>query len=385
MKEPGKQGGFIMNKRMIIMLASIAVFFVAIGSFKFLQIKAAIAQGSSWQPPPEAVTTIVASQEKWPSTLSVIGTVAAVHGVTVSADLPGIVERISFESGQHVQPGEALVSLDTRQERAQLAAARSQLELSRLNFDRTKQLLARGVIAQAEYDRLDAETKQAEARVGEIQATIDRKQIRAPFAGTLGIRQVNLGQYLEAGSAVVPLQSMDPVYVNFDVPQDLAALKAGDEVRVTADSIASEGPVGRVTAINSVVDEATRTVQIQSEFRNPHERLRPGMFVEVEARLGTSAPIVALPATAVSYAPYGNSVYVVKDLKSKDGKSYRGVEQRFIKLGSGRGDQVAVVSGLKAGEEVVTSGVFKLRNGASVLVNNKIRPSNSSAPKPEDS
>jgi membrane fusion protein (multidrug efflux system) len=374
------------NKRMIIMLASIAVFFVAIGSFKFLQIKAAIAQGASWQPPPEAVTTIVTSQEKWPSTLSVIGTVAAVHGVTVSADLPGIVERISFDSGKHVQQGETLVRLDTRQERAQLAAAQSQLQLSKLNFDRTKQLLARGVIAQAEYDRLSAETQQAEARVGEIKATIERKQIRAPFGGTLGIRQINLGQYLEAGSAVVPLQSMDPVYVNFDVPQqDAATLKVGDEVRVTADSNATAPPSGKVTAINSVVDEATRTVQIQAEFRNPHERLRPGMFVEVEARLGTSAPIVALPATAVSYAPYGNSVYVVKDMKGPNGKAYRGVEQRFIKLGSGRGDQVAVVSGLKPGEEIVTSGVFKLRNGASVLVNNKIRPSNSSAPKPEDS
>jgi len=371
---------------MIIMLASIALFFVAIGSFKFLQIKAAIAQGASWQAPPEAVTTIVTSQEKWPSTLSVIGTVAAVHGVTVSADLPGIVEKISFDSGEHVQAGETLVSLDTRQERAQLKAAESQLQLSKLNFDRTKQLLARGVIAQAEYDQLSAETQQAEARAGEIKATIERKQIRAPFQGTLGIRQINLGQYLEGGSAVVPLQSMDPVYVNFDVPQDAAAaLRVGDEVRVTADSIATALPPGKVTAINSVVDEATRTVQIQSEFRNPHGRLRPGMFVEVEARLGTSAKVVALPATAVSYAPYGNSVYVVTDMKDSKGHSYRGVEQRFIKLGSGRGDQVAVVQGLKAGEEIVTSGVFKLRNGASVLVNNKIRPSNSSAPKPEDS
>jgi len=359
---------------------------VAIGSFKFLQIKAAIAQGASWAPPPEAVTTIVASQEKWPSTLNVIGTVAAVHGVTVSADLPGIVERISFDSGKHVRAGEVLVSLDTRQERAQLQAAQSQLELSKLNFDRTKALLVRGVIAQAEYDRLEAETKQADARVGEIKATIERKQIRAPFAGTLGIRQVNLGQYLDAGAAVVPLQSMDPVYVNFDVPQQEAAtLRLGDEVRVTGDSLAPTGPAGKVTAINSIVDEATRTVQIQSEFRNVSARLRPGMFVEVEAKLGTSAPIVALPATAVSYAPYGNSVYVVKDMKDPKGKSYRGVEQRFIKLGSGRGDQVAVVSGLKPGEEIVTSGVFKLRNGASVLVNNKIRPSNSSAPKPEDS
>lgn len=375
-----------MSKRMIIMLAAIALFIVAIGSMKFFQIKAAIAQGASWQPPPEAVTTIVTAQDKWPATLSVIGTVAAVHGVTVSADLPGIVENISFDSGKRVEAGDVLVRLDTRQERAQLVAAESQRDLSKLNFDRAQQLLQRGVVAQAEYDRMAAETKQAEARVGEIRATIDRKQIRAPFSGTLGIRQINLGQYLEGGSAVVPLQSMDPVYVNFDVPQqDVASLRLGDEVRVSQDSIAAVVPAGRVTAINSVVDEATRNVQIQAVFRNTRAALRPGMFVEVEARLGTNAAVVALPATAVSYAPYGNSVYVVKDMKGKDGKSYRGVEQRFVKLGSGRGDQVAVVSGLTAGEEVVTSGVFKLRNGASVLINNKIQPSNSSTPKPEDS
>jgi membrane fusion protein (multidrug efflux system) len=371
---------------MIIMLGAIALFIVAVGSFKFFQIKAAIAQGTSWQPPPEAVTTIVTSQDKWPATLSVIGTVAAVQGVTVSADLPGIVESISFDSGKRVEAGDVLVKLDTRQERAQLAVAESQRDLSKLNFDRAQQLLQKGVVAQAEYDRMAAETKQAESRVGEIRAMIDRKQIRAPFSGTLGIRQINLGQYLEGGSAVVPLQSMDPVYVNFDVPQQVvASLKLGDEVRVSQDSIAAVVPAGRVTAINSVVDEATRNVQIQAVFRNPRAALRPGMFVEVEARLGTSAAVVALPATAVSYAPYGNSVYVVKDLKGKDGKSYRGVEQRFVKLGSGRGDQVAVVSGLHAGEEVVTSGVFKLRNGASVLINNKIRPSNSATPKPEDS
>ena len=211
-------------------------------------------------------------------------------------------------------------------------------------------------------------------------------QIRAPFAGTLGIRQINLGQYLDGGAAVVPLQSMDPVYVNFSVPQqDVATLKIGDDVHVTADSLSAAVPIGKVTAINSIVDQATRNVQVQSVFRNSRARLRPGMFVEVEARTGTGAAIVALPATAISYAPYGNSVYVVKDMKDPKGKTYRGVEQRFVNVGSGRGDQVAVLSGIKAGEEIVTSGVFKLRNGASVLVNNKIRPSNSSTPKPEDS
>jgi len=179
---------------------------------------------------------------------------------------------------------------------------------------------------------------------------------------------------------------MDPVYVNFSVPQqEVQALKLGSEVRVFADSIPVAGPTGKVTAVNSVVDEATRNVQVQAIFRNPHGRLRPGMFVEVEAGLGASAPVVALPASAVSYAPYGNSVFVVSDLKGKDGKSYRGVQQRFIKLGGGRGDQVAVLTGLKPGEEVVTSGVFKLRNGGSVVVNNRILPGNDPAPKPEDS
>src|SRR6267378_1713495 len=375
-----------MKKRMLLMLAVMVVFITTIGFVKFMQIRAAIAQGASYQPPPEAVTTIITSNETWPATLNAIGTVAAVHGVTVSADLPGIVETISFDSGRRVNAGDVLVRLDARQELAQLAAAEAQRDLTRLDLERSRQLLQRGVVAQAEYDRLAAEAKQAEARVGEIRATIDRKQIRAPFAGTLGIRQVNVGQYLDGGSAVVPLQSMDPVYVNFSVPQqEVGVLKLGSEVHVSADSIPVGGPAGKVTAINSVVDEATQNVQIQAAFRNPHGTLRPGMFVEVEAGLGASAPVIALPASAVSYAPYGNSVFVVSDLKGPTGKSYRGVQQRFVTLGGGRGDQVAVLTGLRSGEEVVTSGVFKLRNGASVLVNNKIRPGNDPAPKPEDS
>jgi len=368
------------------MLAVMVAFIATIGFVKFTQIRAAIAAGSSYQPPPEAVTTILAREEKWPATLSAIGTVAAVHGVTVSADLPGIVETIAFDSGRSVSAGDILVRLDVRQERAQLAAAEAQRDLTSLNLERSKQLLQKGVVAQADFDQMAAEAKQAAARVGEIQATIERKEIRAPFSGVLGIRQVNLGQYLDGGAAVVPLQSMDPVYVNFSVPQQEAgALKLGSVVRVSADSIPLAGPAGKITAVNSVVDEATRNVQVQAAFRNPHGKLRPGMFVEVEAGMGAGSSVVALPASAVSYAPYGNSVFVVSDLKGPNGKSYRGVQQRFIQLGGGRGDQIAVLTGLKPGEEVVTSGVFKLRNGASVLINNKIRPGNDPAPKPEDS
>jgi membrane fusion protein, multidrug efflux system len=241
-------------------------------------------------------------------------------------------------------------------------------------------------VAQAEHDRVEAEAKQAEARVGEIKATIDRKQIRAPFAGVLGIRQVNLGQYLEGGAAVVPLQSMDPVYVDFALPQeDVKALHVGAAVAVSADSAGGPEIEGRITAINSVVDEATRNVQVQATFHNAGGRLRPGMYVEVHAHVGTSGPVITIPASAVAYAPYGNSVFVVGPEKTTGGKAYTGVQQRFVKLGAGRGDQASVLSGLKPGEVVVTSGVFKLRNGAAIYVNNSIRPSDNPAPRPEDS
>ncbi len=375
-----------MKKRMLIMLAAMTAFIVVVGLVKFFQIRTAIAQGASWQPPPEAVTTIVAQPEEWPASLSAIGSVSAVHGVTVSADLPGVVQGIEFDSGRHVRGGEVLLRLDTRQERAQLAAAEAQRELSNLNLERMKQLLEKGVVAQAEFDRGAAEAKQSEARANEIRATIERKTVRAPFDGVLGIRQVNLGQYLNGGDAVVPLQSMDPIYVNFALPQqDVRNLRVGCEVRVSADSIAIAHAHGRITAINSVVDEATRNVQVQALFDNPRGELRPGMFVDVQVVLGASSSVIALPTSAVSYAPYGNSVFIVTEMKGPNGAKYRGVRQQFVTLGTSRGDQVAVASGVKPGEEVVTSGVFKLRSGAAVQVNNAVPPGNNPAPKPEDS
>jgi membrane fusion protein (multidrug efflux system) len=375
-----------MAKRMIFMLIAIGVFLTALGSLKFKQVQAAIAEGASYQPPPEAVTTIVAREERWPATLRAIGTVKAVHGVTVSADLPGIVERIAFDSGRAVGAGDVLVKLDTRQEAAQLAAAEAQRDLARLQLDRMRGLREKGVTAQAELDRAAAEHTQAEARVGEIRATIERKTIRAPFAGILGIRQVDLGQYLSAGDPVVPLQSLHPIYVDFAVPQQqVGSLRPGTEVRVAADGAPPVEATGEVTAVDSIVDPATRNVQVQATFENPAGALRPGMFVEAQVVLGAGRPVVALPASAIAYAPYGDSVFVVDDLEGPDGGSYRGVRQQFVKLGPGRGDQVAVVEGVRTGEEVVTSGVFKLRNGAAVLVNNEIQPANDPAPQPENS
>jgi membrane fusion protein, multidrug efflux system len=375
-----------MAKRMFLMLAVTAVFVAGLGFVKFKQIQTAIGQAASFQPPPEAVTTIVATQEQWPARLNAIGTLAAVQGVTVSADLPGTVERIAFDSGKSVREGDVLALLDTRQERAQLAAAESQRDLARLNFDRMQGLLNERVISRAEFDRATAEHRQAEARVGEIRAAIDRKTIRAPFSGILGIRHVNLGQYMSGGDAMVTLQSLNPIYVNFGVPQQAAGqMRVGRTVRITASDPVSIELAGRVTAIDSVVDEATRNVQVQATLANPDGRLRPGMFVQTEVVLGASSAVVSLPASAISYAPYGDSVFVVTDLKDANGQTYRGVRQQFIKLGASRGDQVAIVSGLNPGDEVVTSGVFKLRNGAAVLVNNKVRPGNNPAPRPENS
>ena len=375
-----------MAKRMFVMLALTVVFVAALGFVKFKQIQTAIAQGAAFQPPPDAVTTIVAQPEEWPTTLSAIGTLEAVQSVTVSADLPGTIDRIAFESGQHVRQGEILAQLDTRQERAQLTAVEAQRDLARLNFARMKDLLNERVISQSEFDRAMTDQKHTDAQVGEIQTTIARKTIRAPFSGVLGIRQANRGQYLAAGDPIVQLQTLDPIYVNLGVPQqDAGHLRAGREVRVAVEELAGQEFVGRITAIDAAVNEATRNVHVQATLSNRDGKLRPGMFVQTEVALGPARSVIALPAPAISYAPYGDSVFIVTDLKTPEGRAYRGVRQQFVKLGGSRGDQVAVVDGVKPGDEVVTSGVFKLRNGAAVQINNNVRPANNPAPKPEDS
>lgn len=374
-----------MLRKMVLMLAVVIVAIGGLGFVKFKQIQVAAQSFAKFQPPPTAVTTIVARQENWPATLNAIGTVVAVQGVTVSADLPGIVDRIAFDSGKSVHEGDVLVELDTKQERAQLAAAQAQSDLARINFQRLQGLVKDGVIPQADYDRAKSEQRATEAKVKEIQATIARKTIRAPFSGTLGIRQVNLGQYLSAGNAVVPLQSLHPIYVNFGVPQEEARQVAvGRTVRVTADDLPGRNFEGHVTAIDSVLDERTRNVEVQATVTNGDGKLHPGMFVKAQLVLGAARPTVTLPASAISYAPYGDSVFIVTDMQDQSGHTYRGVRQQFVKVEGSRGDQVAVVSGVKAGDEVVSSGVFKLRNSAAVQVNNKVQPDNNPAPKPED-
>lgn len=373
-----------MIKRMLLMLAVVIALLCGLGFVKYRQIQTAIAQGSSFAPPPTAVTTVIAKRETWPSTLNIIGTAQAIQGVTVSADLPGTVAKINFDSGKAVHVGDVLVELDTRQERAQLAQAQADRDLARINYGRQEQLVKEGVVAKSEYDNAFAQQKNTEARVGEIQATIDRKTIRAPFTGVLGLRQVNLGQYLAAGQAIVSLQSINPIYVNFGVPQQEAPrLQIGRTLNVSSDDLPGVRFAGRVTAVDSVVDQTTRNLQIQATLQNPGGKLRPGMFVQVEVGVGASRNIITLPASAIAYAPYGNSVYVVTN--EKDPKGNRKVRQQFVTLDGTRGDQVAVVSGLSPDAEVVSSGAFKLRNGAPVVVNNSVQPPNNPKPKPEES
>ena len=374
-----------MAKRMILMLVLMAALIGGLGFIKMQQFQAMAEQFAAMQPPPEAVTTIVAKRESWPTTFSAIGTVAAVQGVTVAADLPGIVERIHFTSGRTVREGEVLVQLDTKQEQAQLEAALAQLELARLNHERMTGLVAQDAVSRAEFDAATASHKQSEARINEIRATIARKTIRAPFTGVLGIRQVNLGQYLSGGDPIVPLQSLNPIYVNFGVPQQEAGqMRPGREVRVMAEAIGGAEFTGRITAVDAVVDATTRNVQVQATLANAGGTLRPGMFVQAQVTLGAPQDVIALPASSINYAPYGDSVFIVTEMKTPQGQTYKGVRQQVVKLGGARGDQVAVLEGVNPGEEIVTSGVFKLRNGVAIQVNNTVQPANSPAPKPED-
>ena len=375
-----------MAKRMVLTLVVVIAILGGLGFAKYKQVEAAIAMGASFQPPPTAVTTVTAHRETWPSTLSVIGTAAAIQGVTVSADLPGTVDKIHFESGQWVREGDVLVELDTRQERAQVANLEAQRDLAKVNYDRAQELVKAGVISRSDYDNATAQQKATEAQVADVRAAIARKTIHAPFSGVLGIRQISLGQYLASGQAIVSLQSLSPIYVNFGVPQqDTPKVIPGHVLRVTNNDLPGMAFTGRITALDSVINEQTRNIQVQSIVTNKENKLRPGMFVQVELPVGQSREVVPVPASAINYAPYGDSVFVVTEMKDPKGNTYRGVRQQVVKVEGSRGDQVAVTSGLNPGDEVVSSGVFRLRNGAPIQVNNAVKPANSTSPKPTDS
>jgi membrane fusion protein (multidrug efflux system) len=358
------------------------------GFVKFTQIQGfmKLAKSGAFEPPPMAVTTDVAKQSEWQPTLESVGSITAVHGVTVSTDLAGIVREIAFESGCKVHAGDLLVRLDTTQEEAQLHQAEAQRDWAQVTLKRDKDLVEKHAISQSDYDNAEASYRQSKASVDQNNAVIARKTLRAAFDGVTGIRQVNLGQYLKEGDPVVTLQSFDPIYVNFSLPQqDFSKLVVGQPVALQVDAYGNRTFNGTITAINSLVDQATRNIQVQATLANSDLKLRPGMFAKVSVLMSETQHVVAIPATAIHYAPYGDSIFVVSEMKDQEGKEYKGVKEQFIKLGRSRGDMIAIVSGLEPGEEVVTSGVFRLKSGAHVIVNNQIKPGSELAPNPSDS
>jgi membrane fusion protein (multidrug efflux system) len=376
-----------MRKTLLILAVVVLVAVVALlGGIKWLQIDRMIAHGKQMVPPPDAVTTATAVTQHWEALITAVGSLSAVQGVTVSAELTGKVVQIAFAAGSTVRAGDLLVKQDTSSEEAQLRSAEAAAALARLNIERLGKLLGERTISQSQYDTAEAAYKQAVAQADAIRAAIGKKTIRAPFSGRLGIRQVNLGQVINEGQPIVSLQTLDPIFVDFSLPQqNLPQLKTGLAVRVTTDALPGETIQGRITAINPQVDAATRTLRVQATVANPDERLRPGMYVNVSIVMPATRQVLAIPATSVLYAPYSDSVFVVEARPDPaGGPPAETVRQQFVKLGERQGDFVAVLSGLSEGDTVVSTGVFKLRNGQTVTARNALSPEFKLHPKPSE-
>jgi membrane fusion protein (multidrug efflux system) len=376
-----------MTKRIVFTILGVLVLIGILGGIKGLQINRMIAIGSQSSPPPETVTTAVVQTESWEALITSVGSLEAVQGVMLTAELPGKVTRIAFEPGTKVKAGDLLLQQDISSEQAQLRAAEATVALAKLELERSSKLLGKKAVAQAKYDSDDALYKQALAQIEGIRATIRKKTIRAPFAGSLGIRLVNLGQVINEGEPIVSLQTLDPIFINFSLPQQqLAQVKPGLKVRVSTDALAGQVIEGEITAISPEVDVATRNIRVQATVANSQERLRPGMFVNVAVVLPAREEVLAIPTTAVLYAPYGDTVFVVHEKQNeKDVQPVNVIRQKIVQLGEKRGDFVAIVSGLDNGETVVSTGVFKLRNEQAVVVDNALAPAFKLTPKPEDS
>jgi membrane fusion protein, multidrug efflux system len=374
-----------MMRKIIAAVALVLLVAGALVGIKALQIKTLAAAAKSFAPPPEAVAVATVHQEQWQGTLTAIGSITAVQGVTITPEIAGIVAEISFESGAVVAKGDLMVRLDTSSEEAQLRAIEAQLDLARLNLEREKSLRKQNMVSQADLDTADATMKQTQANADTIRATIAKKTIRAPFAGRLGIRQVNLGQFVDVGKPIVWLQTVNPVYADFALPQqEMAQLTNGLPARLQIDAYPDRPFKGVLTAVNPGLDQVTRSVSLRATFENPDQLLRPGMFVRVELLLPEHQDVLVVPATSVQRAPSGDSVYVV-EADGAEGKGGLKVRQQLVKLGQERGDFISIQTGLNKGDRVVSAGQFKLRAGMAVVEENSVVPKAAEAPRPSDS
>src|SRR5438128_2593381 len=354
---------------------------------KGLQIFTMVSSGKKMVPPPVTVTSAEVREENWAPVLSAIGSVSAVQGATVATELGGVVSEIKFENGGVAKKGDVILKLDASQEEALLRSAEAEAELARTDLERARGLASQKVVSKAELDAAESKFRRLAAVVDQMRSNIRKKTIVAPFDGQLGIRQVNVGQMSNSGQQVVSLQSLDPVYVDFALPQQhIQNLAAGLEARARTDGLSGREFVGKLTAINSTVDTATRNVMVQATLENPDHALRPGMFIKIEIVLPEKHKALVIPGSAISYAPYGDSVFVIEKQKDeKTGKESQVLRQQFVRVGEARGDFVSITTGLKTGETVVGTGVFKLRNGMAVAINNDLAPKPQVNPTPIDS
>jgi membrane fusion protein (multidrug efflux system) len=371
------------TKQVLIALAALLLILVALGGTKGAQIAAMIGAGESFKPPPEAVTTSPVLRARWGSSITAIGSVQPVMGVMLTAEIPGSVREIRFESGQEVEEGTLLLRMDTSTERAELTAAQADAALAEAELGRTRSLFERDARSQADLDVAIAKAARARAAVRNVSSVISKKTIRAPFSGRLGIRKVDVGEFLQPGTQIVALDTSNPAYV---VPQqDSTEIQVGQQVTITGDTFGDRAWIGKVDSIDARIDPSTRNLLIRALVDNPDGRLRPGMFTDVEVSLPDLRDVLLIPETAVLYAPYGDSVFLVRGGENgAKGEDDLTVEQVFVRVGERRGDLRAVVSGLEAGQTIVSTGAFKLQNGTAIVVNNALAPEVSENPTPDN-
>jgi membrane fusion protein (multidrug efflux system) len=373
-----------MKRKIFLAVIIVLVIFGALAGIKALQISKLVAAGKAFAPPPETISSAVAHEEKWQDSLTAVGSISAVQGITIAPEIPGTVSEIAFESGAIVAKDALLLRLDTSSEAAQLRAIEAQVELWELNANRARQLWTNSAISKADLDAAESTLKEGKANADVIRTTIEKKTIRAPFAGRTGIRQVNLGEFIDKARPIVSLQSLSPLFGDFSLPQqEFARLKVGMKVRVSTDTFPDRRFDGVLTAINPDLDPVMRSVRVQATFENAEQLLRAGMFARFEVLLPGEENVLAIPATSILSAPYGDSVYVIEPATNMAGGLV--VRQQFVRTGRAFGDFVSVQTGLKAGERVVNSGLFKLRNGMSVMENNDLKPKTAEQPRPPNS
>lgn len=375
-----------MNKRMFWMLTATTVVFGGVFGFKWFGGKMMNQYFDTMPVPPATVSSAKAQPLRWSTTLTGVGTVVASQGTVITPEAGGLVAKLHVDSGASVRQGDLLVTLSSGTEQADLQRLTAQAQLSASELARQQRLFKLEAISRAELDRAESDHRATQAAVAAQRARLGQKQIRAPFAGKLGIRQANIGQFLSPGAPIFTLQALDPVYVDFNLPeQQLNQVATGQAVAVTVDSTPGRRFEGVVAAIEPAVDSQSRNFKVRARLANPSGLLRPGQFARAEIALGDAHDVITIPRSAVSYNPYGNSVYVIQNGQQVAGKPTLMVRRRFVKTGESRGDLVVVTQGLQPGEQVATSGLLKLQNDSQVIINNSVTPAASATPTPPNS